>query len=264
MTPPAAAIAALHSVSRILVVDDDETIRLLTTRLLESQGFEVFTADAGTVALEIARVAMMHSGTAIHLVLTDVEMPGMGGYELGRKLALTWPALPVVYMSGGTHGLLRRVTLGPWDHFIRKPFSAPDLLATLSLVLGQAARPADPSRPGRRPVPAGGETAADAMSAARGAVAYLDEEARWALLQQWLEAEAADQRVGGRRSLRLDALRSIVSPYVSDGVWDEIVREHWPVRWADQLRLANALACVRIGETRAETATAGELRASVG
>ena len=91
----------------------------------------------------------------------------------------------------------------------------------------------------------GRETARAATDAARAAVAYLDEEARWALLQKWLEKESADQREGGRRSLRLEALRSIVSPYVSDGDWDEVVREHWPVRWADQLRLANALACVR-------------------
>ena len=110
----------------------------------------------------------------------------------------------------------------------------------------------------------GGETIAGAMTAARAAVAYLDEDARWVLLQQWLEQEPADWRIGGRRSLRLDALRSIVSPYVSDGEWDEIVREHWPVRWADQLRLANALACMRIVGSWAETSAGGDLQPSAG
>jgi hypothetical protein len=84
-----------------------------------------------------------------------------------------------------------------------------------------------------------------ALETARAAVAYLNDEARWALLQKWLEEESAEQRNAGRRSLRLEALRSIVCPHVSDREWDEVVREHWPVRWADQLRLANALACVR-------------------
>ncbi len=66
-----------------------------------------------------------------------------------------------------------------------------------------------------------------------------------ALLQKWLEEEPAGQRNAGRRSLRLEALRSIVCPYVGDREWDEVLRQHWAVRWADQLRLANALACAR-------------------
>jgi hypothetical protein len=89
------------------------------------------------------------------------------------------------------------------------------------------------------------ETIAAASEEAGAAVAYLGEEARWALLQQWLAEEPAGQRKAGRRSLRLEALRSIVSPLVTDREWDEVVREHQPVRWADELRQANALACRR-------------------
>ncbi len=84
-----------------------------------------------------------------------------------------------------------------------------------------------------------------AARAARAAVAYLDDDARWALLQKWLEAESAGLREAGERSLRLEALRSIVCPRVSDREWNRVVRDHWPVRWADQLRLANALAATR-------------------
>ena len=90
-----------------------------------------------------------------------------------------------------------------------------------------------------------GETIATATEAARAAVAYLGDEARWALLQKWLEQESASQRTAGRRSLRLEALRSIVSPRVKDGEWDKVVREQRPVRWSEELRLANALACRR-------------------
>ena len=86
------------------------------------------------------------------------------------------------------------------------------------------------------------ETFSGATDAARAAVAYLGEEERWALLQEWLERETAGQRETGRRSLRLEALRSMVCPRVKDREWDRVVRQHRPVRWADDLRVANANA----------------------
>jgi hypothetical protein len=99
----------------------------------------------------------------------------------------------------------------------------------------------------RRPEPGGPltltpETVATAGEKARATVAYLDEEARWALLQKWLRQEPAALRQAGQRSLRLEALRSIVSPRVNDGDWDKVVRKHRPMRWSDELRLANTLA----------------------
>jgi hypothetical protein len=87
-----------------------------------------------------------------------------------------------------------------------------------------------------------GQPIATATDAARAAVAYLDDEARWKLLQKWLKEESADRRKSGRRSARLEALRSMVSPYVSDRAWNAVVCEHWSGQWAHQLRLANALA----------------------
>jgi CheY-like chemotaxis protein len=140
MTSPAAAVARLGAGSRILVVDDDETIRRLTQRILMEHGFEVVTSSDGDAALEVTRLAMMQAGSSIHLVLTDIDMPGLGGYALGRRLSLTWPALPVVYMSGTTHGLTSREPLATWDHFIAKPFSAGDLLPKLHFALGLAGR----------------------------------------------------------------------------------------------------------------------------
>jgi len=89
------------------------------------------------------------------------------------------------------------------------------------------------------------ETVATDRETAREAVAYLGDEARWALLQKWLNEEPAVQRKAGRRSLRLEALRSIVSPRVNDGEWNKVVRERRPERWADELRLANTLASSR-------------------
>jgi hypothetical protein len=86
------------------------------------------------------------------------------------------------------------------------------------------------------------ETSSGARNAARSAVAYLGEEERWALLQTWLERETASERKAGRRSLRLEALRSMVCPRVKDREWDNVVRENRSVRWVDDLRQANTEA----------------------
>jgi CheY-like chemotaxis protein len=128
MSAPSASLGPARSVSRILVVDDDAAIRRLTRRILEGHGYHVLTSSDGAGALVAAGLAMTQPASAIHLVLTDIDMPGMDGHVLGRRLVLRWPALPVVYMSGRTHELTG-------GHFIAKPFSPRDLLPTLALVL---------------------------------------------------------------------------------------------------------------------------------
>jgi two-component system cell cycle sensor histidine kinase/response regulator CckA len=79
------------------------------------------------------------------LVLTDIDMPCMDGYALGRRLAVMRPGLPVIYMSGTTNGLAARVPLETWDYFIAKPFSADELLPKLHFALRRAAHGADTS-----------------------------------------------------------------------------------------------------------------------
>lgn len=266
MTTPAVSFAPPQSVSRILVVDDDEAIRDLIRRILESHHYNALTSCDGAAALETMRAGMMQPGGAIDLVLTDIDMPGMDGYALGRQLALTWPALPVIYMSGTTLGLAGRATLGSWERFISKPFSAGDLLPKLHLALKRPAGACDDSRreTGRGPTTLSRKTIARATESARAAVAYLGEEARWALLQKWLEEEPAGEREAGRRSLKLEVLRSIVSPRVGDREWDTVVHDHRPVRWADELRRANTLACLRpeSGLPHYNQATRNEVRSA--
>ena len=247
MIATAASLEPPQSVPRILVVDDDEEIRDLIRRILERHHYNALTSGNAAAALETLRAGMMQPGGAVDLVLTDIDMPGMDGYALGRQLALMWPALPVIYMSGTTLGLAGRATLGSWEKFITKPFLAGDLLAKLHLALKRPAGACDDSRSemGRGSTTLSRKSIARATEAARAAVAYLGEEARWALLQKWLEEEPAGERKAGRRSLELEVLRSIVSPRVGDREWDTVVREHRPVRWADELRRANALACLR-------------------
>lgn len=245
-TAPASLRPWQHA-PRVLVVDDDETIRQLTRRILEGHGYKVLTASDGAAALRAMPSAMRQPGTAVHLVLTDIEMPGMDGYALVHQLRLRWPALPVIYMSGASDRGAGRAAPGSPAHFIGKPFSAGDLLPRLDLVLGLAALGAQAACSGQveARMTLIHDTAAEASEAARAAVAYLGEEERWALLQKWLEKEPAGQRKAGKRSPRLEALRSIVCPRVDDRVWDNILREHRQAHWAGELRLANAFACGR-------------------
>jgi two-component system, cell cycle response regulator CpdR len=141
-TSPTVSPALPHPLARILIVDDDEAMRWLARRILERGGYEVVTAPDGAAALWATQSAMEQPGRAIHLVLTDIDMPGSDGYALGRQLAVTWPALPVIYMSGTTHGLARRAQLVASEHFIEKPFSADHLRLTIDLVLATLGQPA--------------------------------------------------------------------------------------------------------------------------
>jgi CheY-like chemotaxis protein len=78
----------------ILVVDDEEIPRKLRGLILQKQGYRIVTAASGRQALEL-----LDAG-GIHLVLSDQMMPGMTGTELTKCVKSTWPALPVILISG--------------------------------------------------------------------------------------------------------------------------------------------------------------------
>src|SRR5260370_35227099 len=82
----------------VLIVEDAEAIRSLARKVLTAQGYTVLEAGDGAEALKIAQ---RHAGP-LHLVLTDVVMPGMGGRELAQRLAPRRPELNLVYTSGYT------------------------------------------------------------------------------------------------------------------------------------------------------------------
>jgi two-component system cell cycle sensor histidine kinase/response regulator CckA len=81
---------------RILVVDDDDNVRIVVSRMLQQEGYEVVAATNGIEAL----ACMAREGDTIDLVLTDVVMPGMGGPELIKRLQASHPAVPAISMSG--------------------------------------------------------------------------------------------------------------------------------------------------------------------
>jgi CheY-like chemotaxis protein len=109
----------------ILLVEDDAGLRKLATRVLEPAGYTVLGAATGEEAL---RLLERHE-EPVHLLLSDVVMPGMSGRQLAEQLAQTRPGMKVLYMSGYTddtivrHGVLKaQVTC------LNKPFTAATLL----------------------------------------------------------------------------------------------------------------------------------------
>jgi PAS domain S-box-containing protein len=105
----------------ILVVEDDEMVRLLTARLLASQGYTPIEARNGREALELVAA---HPGQ-VQLVLSDVVMPELGGTEFARRLAELRPDLPILFMSGFTDDeVVRRGLLDPDAPYLQKPFDA--------------------------------------------------------------------------------------------------------------------------------------------
>ncbi|HUR95826.1 MAG TPA: PAS domain S-box protein [Gemmatimonadales bacterium] len=120
----------------VLVVEDDELVRLLATRLLATQGYTAMEARNGQEALELVR----GRPGEIRLVLTDVVMPEVGGLEFARRLAELEPELPVLFMSGFTEEeVVRRGLLDPNAPYLQKPFDASTLGRRIREVLDAAA-----------------------------------------------------------------------------------------------------------------------------
>ena len=108
----------------ILIVEDEATIRSNVRECLEQLGYRVVEAENGEAALQVCDD--LHG--KIDLVLSDLVMPGMGGYELAGELAQRHPAVRVLFMSGYTEdSAARRDILLQGSAFLQKPFSVADL-----------------------------------------------------------------------------------------------------------------------------------------
>jgi two-component system response regulator AtoC len=117
----------MPSTRSVLVVDDEENIRLFLHTLLEKKGYAVSTAADGEQALSLL------SQTAIDFVLADVKMPGMGGIELCQRVRARWPQLTVIMMSayGSVELALQAVRVGAYD-YVAKPFKQDEVLFALA------------------------------------------------------------------------------------------------------------------------------------
>ena len=120
----------------ILVVDDEETIREITTAALEHAGYRVLTACDGTEA--VARYA--HYKDRISLVIADMVMPFLDGAALIQALKRMQPAVKILAMSGRTEdGSIERLIEKKEIHFVAKPFSSRALLAEVNKLLAGSA-----------------------------------------------------------------------------------------------------------------------------
>jgi CheY-like chemotaxis protein len=110
----------------VLLVEDEEQLRAVAREILESLGYLVLEARHPEEAL---RVADTHEGP-IHLLLTDIVMPGTSGRALAETLLAARPHLRVVYMSGWSQGGLEPAAL-----FLQKPFNAEALARKIRMAL---------------------------------------------------------------------------------------------------------------------------------
>ncbi|MBI4455119.1 MAG: response regulator [Acidobacteria bacterium] len=118
----------------ILLVDDDEPIRTLVRRVLESNGYKVIEADNSEQAFLIAKGCT----DPVHLLLTDMVMSGMDGRKLAERLRAIRPDVKVLYMSGYTdEAVVHRGMLEVGTAFIHKPFGGSTLVQKVQEVLGQ-------------------------------------------------------------------------------------------------------------------------------
>jgi len=116
----------------ILLVEDEASVRGLTSRILEKQGYRVIAAQHGREAMDIASREEGH----IDLVLTDVVMPGMNGRGLVERLSGIRPGIKSLYMSGYTDDdIIRRGFIEASKSFLQKPFTSDGLLQTVRKVL---------------------------------------------------------------------------------------------------------------------------------
>ena len=115
----------------VLVVDDEEAVRLLAIRMLTWSGYQAIEARHGREALAAIE---QHTGR-VHLVLTDIKMPGMNGRELGRFVEERWPGVPILYMSGFASEVFQGGLLERGAPFLAKPFTQEDLAAKVRSLL---------------------------------------------------------------------------------------------------------------------------------
>lgn len=116
----------------VLVVDDEDAVRRITREFLKIKGYSVLEARAAKEAISIAE---HHSGP-IHIVLTDVVMPGVKGAELAEQIIALRPDVKVLFMSAYTEdAVLNLGILAPGTNFIEKPFGPDELAYKVQTIL---------------------------------------------------------------------------------------------------------------------------------
>lgn len=140
---PAESASAVGT-ETILLVEDEANLRYLARQFLEKQGYRVFEAADGAAAMQIA----VAPEAVIHLLLTDVIMPGMRGRELAQRILEVRPNIKVLYMSGYTENVIgRNGMLDEGVRLLQKPFTLHDLKSKVREVLDSRPFPSEGAMP---------------------------------------------------------------------------------------------------------------------
>ncbi|MEO7795275.1 MAG: ATP-binding protein [Thermoanaerobaculia bacterium] len=136
------AAAPAKGSETILVVEDEASLRALVGRLLRQDGYRVIEAGSGREALQKA----VATAEEIHLVISDVDMPGMNGRDFVEALSAVRPGLRVIFVSGYTDDILAsHGVLEPGTVLLSKPFTKAALLRNVHEVLKRPPAVADPA-----------------------------------------------------------------------------------------------------------------------
>jgi CheY-like chemotaxis protein len=117
----------------ILLIDDEDGVREMLKATLEGCGYRVLSANGGLEALELCE----HFAGDVDLLLTDVVMPNASGLDLAGYLAVKYPLIKILRMSGFTELMLRECGLYPHSLFLQKPFGREELLHKVEEALRQ-------------------------------------------------------------------------------------------------------------------------------
>jgi two-component system cell cycle sensor histidine kinase/response regulator CckA len=117
-------------VATILVVDDEAGIRTVARRALEDAGYQVLEASDGRAAIKL-----LAEGAELDLLIADLNMPGLDGNEMVRRIRTTRPDLKVLYVSGHISRLMDARPLWQGEAFLNKPFTNESLREAVSLLL---------------------------------------------------------------------------------------------------------------------------------
>jgi DNA-binding NtrC family response regulator len=116
----------------LLLIDDDDAVRRVLSRILRGSGYLVHDHASGEAAVEFVRC---HAGP-IDLLVTDTVLPGISGLEAAESIRLLRPTLPVLQMSGYASANLRAEGDECSYHFIAKPFRGDQLVRCVRTIIG--------------------------------------------------------------------------------------------------------------------------------
>ena len=134
----------------VLLAEDEPGVRRLLARMLRAGGYEVLEAPNGVDALRLGR----QNADRLAALVTDVDMPAIGGVELARRLGRRWPDLPVLFISGAVADPLAQGDLAApagRSQFLAKPFTEHALLEALHGLLAGSRGGADAAGAARTP-----------------------------------------------------------------------------------------------------------------